>query len=388
MRRATVKLTKRSIDALPPGPPKGAWTADVELRGFFVVSYSSSRSFFVRYRIGSARRVMKVGDYGTLTVDEARQKARDLLAAASLGHDPAEERRKVREMPTFGAWVATYLDRVRLTKKSAKSDARYLNVAVARWRARPLDAVGPEDIAAARQDLFADTPTQGNRWAASVRACFAAAVRAGHIKANPAWGLKPYAEAPPRARVLSQNEMEALLRAVAKEEDVHAQAALTILVETGARMSEVLTARWSDFDLDEEVWRIPSPKAGKPQTIPIAKTTAALLRKLPRVGPYVIFGRTAGKPRKDLKGPWGRALERANLTEAGIHIHDVRRTFGLAIAKQAGLHVASKLLRHGDIRITEKVYAPLGLDDLRGALEKRAPVLTFKGKKRTKRGAA
>ena len=83
MRRATVKLTKRSIDALPPGPPKGAWTADVELRGFFVVSYSSSRSFFVRYRIGSARRVMKVGDYGTLTVDEARQKARDLLAAGT-----------------------------------------------------------------------------------------------------------------------------------------------------------------------------------------------------------------------------------------------------------------------------------------------------------------
>lgn len=388
MRRATVKLTKRAVDALPPGPPKGAWTADAEMRGFFVVSYPYSKSFFVRYQHGSARKVMKVGAYGPLTVDEARMKARDLLSAAQLGNDPAEERRKVRELPTFGAWVATYLDRVRLTKKSAKADARYLNVAVARWRTRPLDGVGPEDIAAARQDLFSETPTQGNRWIASVRACFAAAVRAGHLKANPAWGLKAYAEAPPRARVLTQAEMEALLKAVAREEDVHARAALTILVETGARMSEVLTAKWSDFDLDEEVWRIPSPKAGKPQTIPIAKTTAALLRKLPHVGPYVIFGRTAGRPRRDLKGPWSRALERAELTKAGIHIHDVRRTFGLAIAKQAGLHVASKLLRHGDIRITERVYAPLGLDDLRGALEKRAPVLTFKGKKKAKRGAA
>ena len=319
--------------------------------------------------------------------DEAREKAREYLAAAQLGHDPAEARRKAREMPTFGGWVTTYLERVRLTKKAPKVDERYLNVAVARWRAKPLDTIEPEDVAAARQDLYSETPTQGNRWVASVRACFAAAVRAGHLKVNPAYGLKPFAEAPPRARVLTQNEMEALLKAVAKEEDVHARAALTILVETGARLSEVLTAKWCDFDLESETWRIPSPKAGKPQTIPIAKSTGQLLRKLPHVGPYVIFGRTAGKPRRDLKGPWARALERAELTKAGIHIHDVRRTFGLAIAKEAGLHVASKLLRHGDVRITEKVYAPLGLDDLRGALEKRAPVLTFKRKK-AKRGAA
>jgi len=383
MQRAKVKLTKRSVDALPPGPPKGFWTADAELTGFFCVSYPHSKVFFVRYRIGTLRRVLRVGLYGQLTVDAARKRAEEYLSEAALGRDPAEDRRKIMEMPTFGTWAKTYLDRVKLTKKAPQADVRYLNIAVARWRNKPLNLVEPEDVAAARQDL-ADTKTQANRFVASVRACLQAAVRAGHLKTNPAFNLKPFSENPPRARVLTQDEMEALLGAIQKEEDIHARAALSVLVETGARLSEVLTARWSDFDLDEEVWRIPSPKAGKPQTIPIAKTTAALLRKLAHVGPYVILGRTAGKPRRDLKGPWARALERAELTKAGINIHDGRRTFGLAIAKQAGLHVASKLLRHGDIRITERVYAPLGLDDLRGALEKRAPVLKFKGKKKAK----
>jgi integrase len=379
-----VKLTKRSVDAIPPGPPKGLWTADAELTGFFVVAYPHSKVFFVRYRIGTLRRVVRVGQYGALTVDQARLRAQELLAEAALGRDPAEDRRKSLEMPTFGTWAATYLDRVRLTKKAPKADERYLNIATARWKNKPLNTVEPEDVAAARQDL-ADTKTQANRWLASVRACLQAAIRAGHLKTNPAVGLKPFAENPARARVLDQDELEALLRAVALEEDVHARAALTVLVETGARLSEVLTAKWSDFDLEEETWRIPSLKAGKPQTIPLAKSTAALLRKLHRVGPYVILGRTAGKPRRDLKGPWARALDRAELTKAGLHIHDVRRTFGLAIAKHAGLHIASKLLRHGDIRITERVYAPLGLDDLRGALEKRAPVLTFKGKKKARK---
>ena len=53
-----------------------------------------------------------------------------------------------------------------------------------------------------------------------------------------------------------------------------------------------------------------------------------------------------------------------------VRIHDIRRSFGLRIARTAGLHVASKLLRHHSVTQTERAYAPLGLDDLREALKK------------------
>lgn len=66
----------------------------------------------------------------------------------------------------------------------------------------------------------------------------------------------------------------------------------------------------------------------------------------------------------------------------GVTIHDLRRTFGLHIAQRAGLHVASKLLRHSDIRITERVYVPLGFEALREAIEEnqreRGKVVAFK----------
>jgi integrase len=68
----------------------------------------------------------------------------------------------------------------------------------------------------------------------------------------------------------------------------------------------------------------------------------------------------------DLRRAWSTVRKAAEVE--GVTIHDLRRTFGLHVAKRAGLHVASKLLRHSDIRVTERVYAPLGMDDLRTAV--------------------
>ena len=58
-------------------------------------------------------------------------------------------------------------------------------------------------------------------------------------------------------------------------------------------------------------------------------------------------------------------------------LHDIRKTFGLHVARAAGLAVASRLLRHSDVRVTERHYARLETDDLRVGLEKRAKLLTF-----------
>jgi integrase len=89
---------------------------------------------------------------------------------------------------------------------------------------------------------------------------------------------------------------------------------------------------------------------------------------LPRVGAFAIAGRYPDRPRYDLKSAWKRLCSEAGLE--GVTIHDIRRTFGLRVARSSGLHIASKLLRHSDVRITEKVYCPLGLDELAVAMEK------------------
>jgi len=399
-RRAAQKLTKRFIDGIEPGKKGGTWYGDADLPGLYLVSYpTGTKVFIVRVLAARRRRVVIVGKYGVLTLEKARQKAKEHLSAATLGGDPATARDRARKTPTFAGWADTYLSRVRLEKKSPRDDEKFLGeksekakALRARWGTKPLDTITPEDVAAFR-DSLKKTPTGANRWLASVRSCFAAAVRAGYLASNPARSLPHYRENPPRARVLSADEMERLLRALARERDPHVQAAFRLLIETGARLSEVLKARWADIDFESGLWRIPSPKAGHPQVLPLGTRTAEMLRKLARVGPFVIpptrrpakpaekaGQEDAERPRADLKGPWERLRAAARLED--VRIHDIRRSFGLEVAKSAGLHVASKLLRHSSVKVTEQVYAPLGIEDLRAAVEKRADVLPFPDQKR------
>jgi integrase len=394
------KLTKRSIDSIPStDKPTGVCYYDTQKgspTGFGIRVFPSGRKkFFMEYGPETRRRRMTIGAYGDLTLDDAKEKASKIQASIIDGDDPLDGRRAKREMPTFGGWADEYLERVKRRKKRPEEDERYLKVAKKKWGRKPLNSISQRDVETAMEATAEEgkDTTQGpaarseelkgnttaNRWLASVRACFGAAERAGLLVKNPASAVKLYKEPPPRDRVLTNDEMNAFLGALEKEEDIHTRAAFHLLIETGARRSEVLGAKWDDIDLDDRTWRIPSPKSGNPQIIPLPRTTAAMLKQLPRVGPYLIPGRNPKKPRHDLKGPWNRIKEAAQLGD--VTIHDIRRTFGLEVARKQGLHVASRLLRHSDVRITERVYAPLGLEDLKKATDKvsrgRGKVLKF-----------
>lgn len=408
-RKAAVSFRKDWIEKHAKVPPPGSphrWYADAELPGLYLVVFSTgARVFYVRYRIGNRRRLTAIGPYGVETIESARSKARRILSSANLGTDVAEERKRRREMPTFKAWVDTYLARVRLENKDPRSYEKFLGdrspkgkTLRSRWGNRPLDSITPEDVLAFRDSLADERPrsrksadarstgpkgpppTTSNRWTGALRACFSAAMRAGHIRTNPARGHTPLREAPARARVLSTEEMKRLIERLSAEPDVHVKAGFQLLIETGARLSEVLHARWDDVDLEDGCWRIPSPKSGHPQVVPLASRAVAMLRQLPRRGPYIVAGRNADKPRADLKKTWNRLRKEAGIED--VRIHDIRRSFGLEVTKAAGLHVASKLLRHSSIKVTEQVYAPLGIEDLRAAVEKRGEVLPFPETKR------
>jgi integrase len=109
--------------------------------------------------------------------------------------------------------------------------------------------------------------------------------------------------------------------------------------------------------------------------VPLPTTIIGMLEALPHVGAYVIPAQVQdkSKPRGDLSSTWKRVRDSAGLT--GVWIHDLRRSYGLAVAQLAGLHVASKLLRHSSVGVTERSYAPLGMESLRAATEQRSLAL-------------
>lgn len=381
------RITKRLVDGLAT-PPRGKRVKvyDETVTGFGVsVTPTGRRSFFIEYGPKGKRRRMTLGPYGVLTVEQARAMARAKLGVALQGGDPMAEREVSRAMPTFTEWVDTYLVDAKRRKKpsSYRDDMRHLGRTKKLWGERRLDGIGVEDV---RRTMAAmgekHSPIQANRWLASVRACLSAAWRADLIESNPALRIRANPENPPRQRVLSDGELARVLDAIEDEPDPCVRGALLLLVATGARRGEVLNARWEDFDLDGAVWRLPSPKSGRPQVVPLHEDTVEMLRTLPRIGPWLLPGRDPTRHRHDIRRPWDEVKKRAGIPD--VRLHDLRRTFGLTAARTAGLHVASKLLRHADVRITEQVYAPLGLDDLREGIDKvataRAKVIPLRKK--------
>jgi hypothetical protein len=65
--------------------------------------------FIAQYRVGGGRgsrqRRYTLGVFGKITAEDARAKAKDVLARAHLGEDTAEERDKVRRSQTVAQLI-------------------------------------------------------------------------------------------------------------------------------------------------------------------------------------------------------------------------------------------------------------------------------------------
>jgi integrase len=193
---------------------------------------------------------------------------------------------------------------------------------------------------------------------------------------NPCRHVERFAEEH-RERFLSEQELARLGAALKHAERLgresdgespFAVAAVRLLVLTGCRMSEILTLRWQDVDLDAGLLRLPDSKTGK-KTVRLNAPARELLAALPRIegNPFVVVGGRDGEYLKDLERPWRRIRERAAL--ANVRLHDLRHSFAsVAAAGGHSLPIIGALLGHTQSATTQR-YAHLGADPLRQASE-------------------
>jgi Arm DNA-binding domain len=88
------RLTKKLLDNLKPST-RDVFAWDSEIRGLVVnVKPSGRKTFFVQYRNKSNRtRRLVIGQFGILTVELARDLARERLLEVIKGEDPSDERK-------------------------------------------------------------------------------------------------------------------------------------------------------------------------------------------------------------------------------------------------------------------------------------------------------
>ena len=142
---------------------------------------------------------------------------------------------------------------------------------------------------------------------------------------------------------------------------------------TGARIGEVLSAQWADFDLDRGVWVKPShhTKQKRTEHLPLAKAAVALLEKVhlaQRSGSIFVFpGKSKFKPLVDLKKFWKSLIADADI--ADYRIHDNRHTHASQLVSSGmSLAIVGRLLGHTNPMTTQR-YAHIADEPLRAAAE-------------------
>jgi integrase len=373
---------------------------DSEIPGFGLrVTPKGAKSFILNYVINGRERRYTIGGLGEYTAETARAKAVELRQSIRDGIDPfdvleqrkqesLEARAKVRTLKQLSD---AYLEQYSVPNKRASTvyDDRHLfdGVILPALGDFPIAGIKRRDIADLHASLK-DTPYQANRALGLLHHMFvwAMADDSGEwaVATNPADGCKKCHEER-RDRWLSEEELQRLADALEKyprqcgqgalsekqrewlqTEARRSMDALRLIMVTGCRKSEALTAQWADFDLVRGVWTKPShrTKEKKTEHVPLNEQALSLLERMEHIGEYLFPGRAGGNL-QDVKSAWAKVCKLAKLES--VHVHDLRHSFAShLVSSGVSLPVVGKLLGHTQAQTTMR-YAHLAYNPQRDA---------------------
>jgi integrase len=368
---ATLRITKRAVDAATP-KVTDSYLWDDELSGFGLkVTPTGSKTYLIQYRLGGRQgrtRRVTVGRHGVLTADQARIEAKKLLGDVAAGRDPADARDKAKGSIAFGTAVEHFLDQHVGSKLKPSTAGEYRRLVLLylprNLKSRPLAEIKHADIARLHLSLQGKL-YQANRLIAVLSKFFNWAEKHGlrTVGTNPCRHIEKYRERK-RERFLTEEEFERLGRALTDAERGTMMttpwiiAAIRLLILTGARLGEIRTLRWTEVDVRRRMLRLGDSKTGE-KTIQLSDAALEVLARIPRLldNPYVICG---VKPRAclvNLQKPWRRIRRAAGLDD--VRIHDLRHSFAsVAAAHGLSLPVIGALLGHSQPATTAR-YAHL-----------------------------
>jgi integrase len=292
------KLTIRAVKAIKPVPKKDVVEWDTALSGFGVrVKPSGTISYVVQYRNQHGRsRRLTIGKHGVFSPEEAREEARQLLAAAARGDDPADKKTAAKKEWTVHQLCEEYKKQVEagniMTRRGAvKSESTFatdrgrierhikplLGHRVVRDLRRSDINSFFRDVKAGRTATDVKTGFRGRaivkggqgtakRTVGLLSGILAFGVEFGLIDANPAHGVRLPADG--KRTITNLDEKYAALgRALALSESQsqtwQANYAIRLIALTGMRRGEVIQLSWPEVDIENCCLRLGKTKTGE-----------------------------------------------------------------------------------------------------------------------------
>lgn len=364
---------------------------------FLRVRPSGAKSWLFCFRIGSDRtwRQMTLGSLDELSLKAARDQLKELRQLVKDGVDPRNARAAVRPENTQAISMQVLFDSwIEYIKIANEVSPTWIKRHEDRWRLhlkKPLGVILARDITRAHLSSALDAMTrkgikeETRKALTTLNLMLDYALTRHFIEINPARMLKPKDFAAtagkPRDRALSLQELRELWKALDQANDLSEKSsstskmslittnAIKLLILTGARRGEIAAMRWSELDLENKKWLLPSDRTKNRQehTIYLSELALALISELRPMSSHSIFVFDTGRYengghihqdsltgviarlRGTAKGVKKKVDNEAPLADIKpFSIHDLRRTAATAWGEylKTEPHVIEKMLNH------------------------------------------
>jgi integrase len=256
------------------------------------------RSWTFRYEIAGKRRELGLGGTHTISLAEARDKARTLRQQLLDGVDPHTERRKQREAliaerakaVTFKevaeAYLELHLDSFTNPKHQKQWRTTLATYVYPKIGHMPVAGIGPADVLRVVEPIWNDKRETASRVRQRVeRILDYAATRQYRSGDNPAAHVT---ESLPKGKngqahhaAMPFLEVPEFMAKLQARDSVSARA-LEFTILTAARTGETIGATWEEIDFKARTWTVPAErmKAGKEHRVPLSERAVQILREV------------------------------------------------------------------------------------------------------------
>lgn len=359
---------------------------------------TGTKTFSVAKTVKGKKVRATIGKFPSVTIEQARKKAREMISLMEDGINPSDLKRQERiKQLTAEDIYLNFVENFKAKIKVGERRQKTLDDQSRLWKLHLKHRVGrltANEITKGKalrvMDKIKADLTAGlyNQCLAVLKSSFNLAVKHELVNENPFAGISKVAiEA--KNRFLSKEEIAALFDSLTHEKQIY-QDVVQILIYTGQRKGNVYSMEWDELDLDRGFWTIPhtKTKTKKDYQVQLATPAVEILKRRwtnheKDYGdtPYVFASKQRGNQKghlstkSDNSGYWKRIIERAGLDTddkaKAITPHTMRKTLASWQALEGvDLLTISKSLGHSDIRTTAKAYAHLTGDSVKAGVQK------------------